>query len=204
MGSEWPQANLVSIKVMNSEGVAKTSDVIAACQWILANKAAYNIRVANFSLHSASKASFLNDPLDKGWHLWPAVVGFKPSFALAQASTVWYAQIVLIVLGHVTAVYLSHLRAGERFRTVQRALLRGREAWRDVLGGVTLILPRRRIRVLVRQERRELLRVEAVQHAQAFAEAARQCGSRECGEPARVGGVSWNVAMDDESVRHAG
>ena len=65
----------------------------------------------------------LNDPLGKGWHLWPAVVGFKPSFALAQASTVWYAQIVLIVLGHVTAVYLSHLRAGERFRTVQRALL---------------------------------------------------------------------------------
>jgi hypothetical protein len=65
----------------------------------------------------------LNDPLGKGWHLWPAVVGFKPSFALAQASTVWYAQIVLIVLGHVVAVYLSHLRAGERFRTVQRALL---------------------------------------------------------------------------------
>ena len=60
-----PQANLVSIKVMNSEGVARTSDVIAACQWILANKAAYNIRVANFSLHSASDASFLNDPLDK-------------------------------------------------------------------------------------------------------------------------------------------
>jgi len=65
----------------------------------------------------------LNDPLGKGWHLWPAVVDFKPSFALAQASTVWYAQIVLIVLGHVIAVYLSHLRAGERFRTAQRALL---------------------------------------------------------------------------------
>ena len=31
--------------------------------------------------------------------------------------------IVLIVLGHVIAVYLSHLRAGERFRTAQRALL---------------------------------------------------------------------------------
>jgi hypothetical protein len=65
----------------------------------------------------------LNDPLAKGWHLWPAVAGFKPSFALAQASTVWYAQVVLIVLGHVVAVYLAHLRAGERFRTAQRALL---------------------------------------------------------------------------------
>jgi hypothetical protein len=65
----------------------------------------------------------LNDPLARGWHLWPAVAGFKPSFALAQASTVWYAQVVLIVLGHVIAVYLAHLRAGERFRTAQRALL---------------------------------------------------------------------------------
>ena len=65
----------------------------------------------------------LNDPLQKGWHLWPAVADFKPSFALAQAATVWYAQIVLIVLGHVIAVFLAHLRAGERFRTAQRALL---------------------------------------------------------------------------------
>ena len=65
----------------------------------------------------------LNDPLQKGWHLWPAVANVTPSFALAQASTVWYAQVVLIVLGHVIAVYLAHLRAGERFRTAQRALL---------------------------------------------------------------------------------
>jgi len=65
----------------------------------------------------------LNDPLQKGWHLWSAAAGFKPSFALAQAATVWYAQIVLIVLGHIVAVFLSHLRAGERFRTAQRALL---------------------------------------------------------------------------------
>jgi hypothetical protein len=65
----------------------------------------------------------LNDPLQKGWHLWPAVANVTPSFALAQASTVWYAQVVLIVLGHVVAVYLAHLRAGERFRTAQRALL---------------------------------------------------------------------------------
>jgi hypothetical protein len=65
----------------------------------------------------------LNDPLGKGWELWPAVATYKPSFALAQASTVWFAQIVLIVVGHVIAVYLSHLKAGERFRTAQRVLL---------------------------------------------------------------------------------
>jgi hypothetical protein len=65
----------------------------------------------------------LNDPLHKGAHLLPAVASYVPNFALAQASTVWYADIVLIVLGHVVAVFLSHLRAGERFRTAQRALL---------------------------------------------------------------------------------
>ncbi len=74
-------------------------------------------------VQSQALIPLLNDPLQRGWHLWPAVASFKPSFALAQASTVWYAQIVLIVLGHVIAVYLSHLRAGERFRTAQRALL---------------------------------------------------------------------------------
>ena len=41
-----------------------TSDVIAACDWILHNKAQYNIKVANFSLHS-TVASFFCDPLDK-------------------------------------------------------------------------------------------------------------------------------------------
>jgi hypothetical protein len=65
----------------------------------------------------------LDDPLQRGWHLWPAAASFKPSFAFAQAATVWYAQIVLIVLGHIIAVFLSHLRAGERFKTAQRALL---------------------------------------------------------------------------------
>jgi hypothetical protein len=65
----------------------------------------------------------LNDPLHNGAHLLPAVANYVPNFALAQASTVWYADIMLIVLGHVVAVFLSHLRAGERFRTAQRALL---------------------------------------------------------------------------------
>ena len=75
------------------------------------------------TVQSQAIIPLLNDPLGKGWHLWPAVVSYTPSFALAQASTVWFAQIILIVLGHVVAVYLSHLRAGERFRTAERALL---------------------------------------------------------------------------------
>jgi serine protease AprX len=60
-----PQANLVSVDVMDDNGVARTSDVIAGCQWVLANKAKYNIRIANLSLHSAMKSNFTTDPLDK-------------------------------------------------------------------------------------------------------------------------------------------
>jgi len=60
-----PQSNLVSLDVMDDHGVARTSDVIAACQWILANKAKYNIRIANLSLHSATKSNFFRDPLDR-------------------------------------------------------------------------------------------------------------------------------------------
>jgi serine protease AprX len=60
-----PQANLVSVDVMDDNGVARTSDVIAGCQWVLANKAKYNIRIANLSLHSGTKSNFTTDPLDK-------------------------------------------------------------------------------------------------------------------------------------------
>ena len=59
-----PQAPLVSLDVMDDHGVARTSDVIAAAQWILANESTYNIKVANFSLHSATKSHFFQDPLD--------------------------------------------------------------------------------------------------------------------------------------------
>jgi serine protease AprX len=60
-----PTAKIVSIDVMDDQGMARTSDVILAADWILANKARYGIRVANFSLHSAVANSFIYDPLDK-------------------------------------------------------------------------------------------------------------------------------------------
>jgi serine protease AprX len=60
-----PKAKIASLDVMNDSGVAKTSDVIAACQWILNNKETYGIRVANFSMHSATPSNFTKDPLDR-------------------------------------------------------------------------------------------------------------------------------------------
>jgi serine protease AprX len=60
-----PTAPLVSIDVADDTGVAMTSDVIAAADWILANKDRLNIRVANFSLHAVNPGSFMFDPLNK-------------------------------------------------------------------------------------------------------------------------------------------
>src|SRR5262249_16447131 len=40
-----PNANLLSIDVMNDQGQSTVSDVVRACDWILANKAKYNIQV---------------------------------------------------------------------------------------------------------------------------------------------------------------
>jgi serine protease AprX len=76
-----PNAKIVSLDVMDDTGMARTSDVIAACDWILANKGTYNIRVANFSLHSGARNHFYNDPLDRAVEkLW-----FNNVFVVAAA-----------------------------------------------------------------------------------------------------------------------
>ena len=59
-----PNADLVSLDVMDDSGAGRTSDVIAAAEWISRNKAAYDIRVANFSLHSGAVNHFWLDPLN--------------------------------------------------------------------------------------------------------------------------------------------
>lgn len=60
-----PNADIVMLDVMDDAGMGRTSDVIAAAEWIYQNKSAYNIRVANFSLHSGAIGPFYNDPLDR-------------------------------------------------------------------------------------------------------------------------------------------
>jgi serine protease AprX len=70
-----PTAPLVDLDVMDETGMAYTSDVIAACEWILKNKAQYNIRVANLSLHAASILSIRYHPLNRAVEkLWFAGV----------------------------------------------------------------------------------------------------------------------------------
>jgi serine protease AprX len=57
-------APIASIRTADASGQSKTSDVIAACDWILQNKDTYNIRVANFSLAGGTPSTFRYDPLD--------------------------------------------------------------------------------------------------------------------------------------------
>jgi len=91
-----PKSNIVSLDVMDDTGTARTSDVIAAAQWILANKDKYNIKVANFSLHASNSSSFTHDPLDKAveklWFGGVTVVAAAGNYGLPNGpSGVLYA-----------------------------------------------------------------------------------------------------------------
>ena len=91
-----PNAKIVSLDVMDDQGMAATSDVIAAADWILKNKGTYGIRIANFSLHNSVPASFMFDPLDKAverlWFNGVVVVAAAGNYATAgQQSGVPFA-----------------------------------------------------------------------------------------------------------------
>jgi len=91
-----PGAPIVSLDVMDDRGMANTSDVIAAADWIYENKALYNIKVANFSLHNSVPSSFMYDPLDKAveklWFSGVTVVAAAGNYGVAgKASGVLYA-----------------------------------------------------------------------------------------------------------------
>ena len=91
-----PNAKLIDLDVMDDNGVGRTSDVIAAAQWIYDNRIQYNIRVANFSLHSGAVNHFWIDPLNKAveklWFNGVVVVAAAGNYGLATGpSGVKYA-----------------------------------------------------------------------------------------------------------------
>ena len=53
-----PNAPLVSLDVMDDSGSGRTSDVIAATEWIFENHEANDIKVVNYSLHGGGSARF--------------------------------------------------------------------------------------------------------------------------------------------------
>jgi len=60
-----PNANVVNLRVLNSRGAGSASSLLAALDWVLSNRARYNIRVVNLSLGTAAVDSYRNDPLCK-------------------------------------------------------------------------------------------------------------------------------------------
>ncbi|HEX4679658.1 MAG TPA: S8 family serine peptidase [Gaiellaceae bacterium] len=66
-----PTAPIVSLDVMDDNGMALTSDVVAAADWIYTHKSESGIGVANFSLVGSAKSTFQYDPLDRALErLW--------------------------------------------------------------------------------------------------------------------------------------
>jgi serine protease AprX len=59
-----PDVNLINVKVSDRNGMSQTSDVIAGLEWVVANKATYNIQVANLSLLSSTPESYTTSLLD--------------------------------------------------------------------------------------------------------------------------------------------
>jgi subtilisin family serine protease len=58
-----PDANIVSVRVINQYGKATASSIIRGIQWVLENRDTYNIRVMNLSLGGRPSVSYNNDLL---------------------------------------------------------------------------------------------------------------------------------------------
>lgn len=64
-GGIAPNAKLVNLRVLNSDGVGTSASLLSALNWILANRSTYNIRIVNLSLGTPAIDSYTNDPLCK-------------------------------------------------------------------------------------------------------------------------------------------
>ncbi|HVG18502.1 MAG TPA: S8 family peptidase [Blastocatellia bacterium] len=58
-----PAANIINVRVLNSQGQGSTSNAIAGIDWCISNKSAYNIRVLNLSFGVVAVESYQNDAL---------------------------------------------------------------------------------------------------------------------------------------------
>jgi serine protease AprX len=58
-----PRANIISLKVLDANGVGSISSMIAAMNWVAQNYLAYNIRVVNMSVGARITESYFTDPL---------------------------------------------------------------------------------------------------------------------------------------------
>ncbi len=66
---EWngiaPQANIVSVRVLNKEGFGTYEQVIQGIQWVVEHKDEYGIKIMNLSLVSPVQSPYWADPLNQ-------------------------------------------------------------------------------------------------------------------------------------------
>ena len=72
-------------------------------------------------VHGQYIIPLLSDPFGYGWNLF-GTAGYRVDIAIAGARFAWYAALAAIVTGHVTAVYLAHMRALRVFEPRRVAL----------------------------------------------------------------------------------
>jgi serine protease AprX len=58
-----PEASLIVLKALDGNGQGSISQIIAALDWVVANKDAYNIRIVNLSVGAGVYESYWTDPL---------------------------------------------------------------------------------------------------------------------------------------------
>ena len=64
----------------------------------------------------------ISDPAGLGWDIF-GTANYKPNIGIIDARFAWYASIVFIVIGHISAAYLSHVAAAQKFKDYKIALL---------------------------------------------------------------------------------
>ena len=73
------------------------------------------------SIQGQDAISLFSDPLGRGWDLF-GTANYEASASFVDAAFVWYSQVVLIVGGHVLAVYLAHVISLRLFEDPKKAL----------------------------------------------------------------------------------
>jgi len=85
-----PEASLVGVKVLDSTGGGRTSNVIAGLQWVVQNKNNFKIKVLNLSLGAPATVSYISDPLsqavDEAWKAGLVVVAAAGNYGPSQGT----------------------------------------------------------------------------------------------------------------------
>ena len=63
----------------------------------------------------------MSDPFGYGWDLF-GTGEFKPNIAIVNARFAWMLSMVAIVMGHIIAVYISHITAVKHLKNHRAAL----------------------------------------------------------------------------------